>query len=100
MVQTGMGMIQCRKRDLAVGSKATLCIRPEFIRITSRDQAEGQNVMQGIIESLEFVGEVYEAEIIVGQERLLARIEPDVKLRQGEQVSFTLDPDYCMLLSV
>jgi iron(III) transport system ATP-binding protein len=56
--------------------------------------------MQGIIESLEFVGEVYEAEIIVGQERLLARIEPDVKLRQGEQVSFTLDPDYCMLLSV
>jgi len=100
MVQTGMGVIQCRKRDLAVGSKATLCIRPEFIRITSRDHAEGQNVMQGIIESLEFVGEVYEAEIIVGQERLLARIEPDVKLRQGEQVSFTLDPDYCMLLSV
>ncbi|MDS1138852.1 ABC transporter ATP-binding protein [Pusillimonas sp. SM2304] len=99
LVQTGMGVIQCLKRDLAAGSKATLCIRPEFIRITGQARSEGQNIVQGVVESLEFVGEVYEADIRIGQERLLARIDPDVTLHQGDEVSISLDPNHCLLLS-
>jgi len=99
IVQTGMGLIQCQARDLAAGSKATLCIRPEFIRITSKDRGEGQNIIQGKIEALEFVGEVYEADIRIGQERLLARIDPDIDMAQGEEVSISLNPAHCLLLS-
>src|SRR3546814_3599961 len=51
------------------------CIRPEFIRITGQDAGAGQNVISGSIESLEFIGEVYEAQIRIGEERLLARID-------------------------
>lgn len=99
VVQTGIGLIHCQGRDLAVGSLATLCIRPEFIRINSRDRGTGQNVIQGKIASLEFVGEVYEAEIHIGKEHLLARIDPDIDMQVGDEVSISLNPAHCLLLS-
>jgi len=43
--------------------------------------------------------EVYEAEIRVGAELLLARIDPDVDIRQGAAVRMRLDPRQCLLLS-
>lgn len=99
MVDSGLGAINCQYRDLAAGSKVTLCIRPEFVRITSGDMDAGQNVINGQVESLEFIGEVYEAEITVGNERLLARIDPDVKVKEGDAVSVGLDPAHCLLVS-
>jgi iron(III) transport system ATP-binding protein len=100
LVETRMGTIVCQARDLAAGSKATLCIRPEFIHITSRASAmDGRNALEGRIEALEFVGEVYEAEIDVAGERLLARIDPDVAVRHGDPVRMALDPHHCLLLS-
>jgi len=47
------------RRDLAVGSEATLCIRPEFIRI-AKGEAGGKNVVNGRVELLIFIGEAYE----------------------------------------
>jgi iron(III) transport system ATP-binding protein len=47
------------------------------------------NVVNGRIESLVFVGEAYEAEIRVGEELLLARIDPEAQLAEGDAVSFT-----------
>src|SRR5512141_469378 len=97
MVECGLGAIACQRRDVPAGSEATLCIRPEFIRIV-RGEAEAQgNLVNGRIESLVFVGEAYEAEIRVGEERLLAKIDPEAKLREGDAVSFTLAPAHCLL---
>ncbi|MFT0544993.1 ABC transporter ATP-binding protein [Allopusillimonas ginsengisoli] len=99
VVQCGLGSIQCQARDLAPGAEATLCIRPEFVRVTSHASNAGQNIVQGTVASLEFVGEVYEAEIQVGDEQLLARIDPDVQVKEGDTVSISLDPAHCLLLS-
>jgi iron(III) transport system ATP-binding protein len=100
IVDSGLGRIVCQHRDIPVGSEATLCIRPEFIRIVRGEQQAGGNLVNGRIESLVFVGEVYEAEIRVGGEQLLARIEPDEKLEVGDAVSFTLDPAHCLLVAI
>lgn len=99
IVETSMGTISCQRRDLPQGSRATLCIRPEFIHITGRSLEEGINTLEGSAQALEFVGEVYEAEISVGAERLLARIDPNVEAREGDRVRIHLDPQHCMLLS-
>jgi iron(III) transport system ATP-binding protein len=99
MVDCGLGTIACERRDLAVGSEATLCIRPEFIRI-AKGEAGGKNVVNGRVELLIFIGEAYEAEIRVGNELLLAKIDPDVKLEEGSAVSFSLDPAHCLLLAI
>jgi iron(III) transport system ATP-binding protein len=99
LVDCGLGTIACERRDLAVGSEVTLCLRPEFIRL-ARGAAGGHNVVNGRVESLVFIGEAYEAEIRVGNELLLAKIEPDAKLAEGAAVTFSLDPAHCLLLAI
>ena len=100
MVDCALGTIACQHRDVAIGSEATLCIRPEFIHVVGGEDKNGRNVVNGRIESLVFVGEAYEAEIRVGDEQLLARINPEAKLGEGDSVSFTLDPAHCLLVAV
>jgi iron(III) transport system ATP-binding protein len=99
VAETGLGAIHCRKRDLPDGSPATLCIRPEFVRVEAADTAATVNRLEGTVESLEFVGEVYEAQVKIGNERLLARIAPDLEVREGDTVVIALDPAHCLLLS-
>jgi iron(III) transport system ATP-binding protein len=99
LVECGLGTIACERRDVPTGSEVTLCIRPEFIRL-ARGAAGGANVVNGRVETLIFIGEAYEAEIRVGSELLLAKIEPDAQLEEGSAVSFTLDPAHCLLLSI
>jgi len=100
IVDSGLGTITCQHREIPVGGDATLCIRPEFIRIVRGEAPAAKNLVNGRIESLVFVGEAYEAEIRVGEEQLLAKIDPDAKLREGEAVSFTLDPVHCLLVAI
>jgi iron(III) transport system ATP-binding protein len=101
IVECGLGTIACEQRDIPVGSEATLCIRPEFIHIArSEDDLAGGNVVQGRIDSLVFVGEAFEVEIRTGKELLLAKILPDGELKEGDAVSFRLDPAHCLLVSV
>jgi len=99
MVDCGLGRIACQLRDIPEGSEATLCIRPEFIRVV-KGEGGGNNVVNGLVETLIFVGEAYEVEIRVGDELLLAKIDSDVTLKEGGAVNFSLDPEHCLLLSV
>jgi iron(III) transport system ATP-binding protein len=99
VVDSEIGRIACQHRNLAPGSAVTLCIRPEFIHIGQGRPAADDNVVSGTIESLAFVGEVYEAEIRVGEALLLARIDPEVDIEAGATVGFRLDPAHCLLVS-
>ncbi len=98
VVECGLGTIACARRDFPAGAEVTLCIRPEFIHVQGGAQA-GENAVSGRIESQVFVGEAYESEIRAGTELLLARIDPDAKLKTGDAVGFRLDPAHCLLVS-
>lgn len=100
VVECGMGTISCHLREIPIGSEATLCIRPEFLRIAERETADGANVLEGRVESLLFIGEAYEAEIRVGTEHLLARFDTDTNLAEGDPVTFRVDPAHCLLVSI
>lgn len=100
IVDSGLGTIACQSRDIPAGSEVTLCIRPEFIRIAKGAGAVGKNMVNGRVESLVFVGEAYETEIRAGNELLLAKIAPEVNLKEGDTVSFSLDPAHCLLVSI
>jgi iron(III) transport system ATP-binding protein len=98
IVDCGLGTIICWKQDVPLAGEVTLCIRPEFIRVVAGATA-GKNVFSGRVESAIFVGEAYEAEIRVGNELLLANLDSGENPRQGEALSFGLDPAHCLLLS-
>ncbi len=98
IVDCGLGTIICARRDIAVGAEATLCIRPEFIRV-ARGAASGENAVNGRVDSQVFVGEAYESEIRAGSELLLARLDPDAGFKVGDAVGFRLDPAHCLLVA-
>jgi iron(III) transport system ATP-binding protein len=100
IVDCGLGTIACERREIPIGSEATLCIRPEFLRIAQRETSDGANILDGRVESLVFIGEAYEAEIRIGTEQLLARIDTDTNLAEGEPVTLGVDPAHCLLVSL
>ena len=97
VVEGGLGTLRCQPRALATGSRATLCIRPEFVRIGA--DAAATNQVEGRVEALEFVGEVYEADIRVGEERVLARIDAGLGVREGDAVRLSVAPAHCLLVA-
>jgi iron(III) transport system ATP-binding protein len=99
LVECGLGRIACQQRDLPAGGEATLCIRPEFIHVARGEAPAGNNVVNGRIASLAFVGEAYEAEIRAGDALLLARVDPDAGLAEGDAVHFALAPEHCLLVA-
>jgi iron(III) transport system ATP-binding protein len=98
-VDCALGAFTCAPFDRPAGSAATLCLRPELIRVQGGGADGAPNTAQGTIESLEFVGEAWEAEIRVGGTRLLARTEPQIGLRTGDAVSVHVAPEHCLLVA-
>ena len=100
LVSTEMGSLRCRPvPDLAPGDEATLCLRPEFLRLRA-DAAHGAaNTIRGTVESLTFIGEAFEGEVRVGKTLLLTKTEADADLHTGDEVAFTVARDHCLLLA-
>jgi iron(III) transport system ATP-binding protein len=84
---------------MAVGDPVTLCIRPEFIKVMEGETGEGDNIFRGRVESLLFVGDAYEGEIIIADTRLIIRIEPTAIVEEGDDITLSFDPDHCFVLS-
>ncbi|MEO8857192.1 MAG: ABC transporter ATP-binding protein [Burkholderiaceae bacterium] len=98
LIDCALGSILCASSGHPLGSQVTLCLRPEFLRVEGGAN-QGPNVVHGQIESIEFVGEVNEAEIRVGDTLLLARTAPDADLSVGSQVNIKLAPEHCLLVA-
>ena len=100
IVQSSMGKIRCKKSDFPCGKEVTLCLRPEFIHPRKGViEATAANIIPGKIETLVFVGDVYETEIRCADMLVLARLEPDMELASGDQVFFEVNPNQCLLVA-
>ena len=100
IVHSSMGNIACQKSPHAsVGDEITLCIRPEYIKVIAGDTTEGTNIFRGRVESLLFVGDAYEGEIVIANTRLVIRIEPTTTVEEGDEVFLSFEPDHCFVLS-
>lgn len=100
IIDSSIGAITClRSPDTSPGNAVSVCIRPEFIKVMEKDTRESRNIFRGRVDSLVFVGEVYEGEIIIADTRLFIRIEPTLTIRAGEEIPLFLDPDHCFVLS-
>lgn len=98
-IECALGAIRCAASEHSPGSQVTLCLRPEFLQVQVGGAVQGANVVHGLIESIDFVGEVNEAEIRVGETLLLARTPADTELVVGSEVSIALAPEHCLLVA-
>jgi iron(III) transport system ATP-binding protein len=77
----------------------TVCVRPEFISVTTVAPGHEANVFRGSVASLVFVGDAYEGEIIIGDSRFITRVDPTAGFREGDEVFLYFAPDDCSVLS-
>jgi iron(III) transport system ATP-binding protein len=99
-VDCAIGSLFCRKQaDMKPGDKVTLCLRPEFIRLKRGDATQAQNVFNGQIQSLVFIGEAFEGEITIKDTQLFIKTEPDSDIKVRDTANFTVDPDHCLLVT-
>lgn len=99
VVDSAIGAIVCeKKKGRAVEGRVTVGIRPEFIQTFRTDPGRGENTFQGRIESLVFVGDVWEAEARVGDTLLVLRIDPTLPVAVGDVIFLHLNRRYCTLL--
>ena len=98
VVHSAIGRMNCRKANFRVGDAVTLCLRPEFITL-AKGKAGGANVVFGTIATMVFVGDAFEGEIRVGEQLLLARMEPETELAVGDAVGFQVSPAHCLLVA-
>lgn len=82
--------IRVHCRNPAVGATVEVLIRPENVRLVAPGESiQEENVLDGVVRQLSFVGGRTRVEAIVGEERLLAsRISArdDAAIQPGEQV--------------
>jgi len=100
IIDSSIGAISCPKSSTtSPGTEVSLCIRPEFITVMADDTPEKRNIFRGTVESLVFVGEAYEGEILIEDTRLFTKIEPTTRVEAGDEITLFLDPDHCFVLS-
>lgn len=99
IVESAIGPIACRKKsNAAPGSRLTVCVRPEFIKVVTTPPGDGPNIFRGKVASLVFVGEAYEGEISIGDTRLITEVEPTSGIREGDEVYIAFDADKCSMV--
>jgi len=99
VVNSSIGPIVCeKKKDYPVGGKVTVGIRPEFITTCRDNPGNGENIFRGKIESLVFVGDVWEAEVRIEDTLLVLRIDPTLPIAMGDDIFLHLNRRYCSLL--
>jgi iron(III) transport system ATP-binding protein len=100
IIDSSIGRITARSnREIPVGSKATVCVRPEFIRVGASDAGHSVNTFQGKARNLVFIGEAYEGEIRIKDTLLTTTIEPTARIEEGDNITVSFDPEHCFLLS-
>jgi len=98
IVDTPLGQISCHKRSFDPDDELVLCLRPEFIAFDNKE-SEYVNQIPAVIEQMTFVGEVYETEVVVGDQRLMTKLDPETKYKEGDKVNLSIKAEHCLLVS-
>ena len=98
-IVTAIGPVSCRLEcGFAAGDSAAVAIRPEHIVLLDPTERSGANQFDGTIETVTFIGNLYDCRIAIGAERLRVQLPPSARLQSGAQVRLGFPPEHCLAL--
>ena len=100
-VKTPIGELRAvqKWRYEGVGREVLVAFRPEKVSIFTNGQpAGGDNVLRGEIKGFTFLGESTEFHLFVGAQKIVARGEPFLALKQGASVYLHIPVEDCLLI--
>ncbi len=99
-VQSPLGEIACKASpELPVGTRGTLCMRPEVFELVTDAPHQEQNLLRCTVKQLLFTGESYEAEVMIGDTQLSVTLSSFTDVRQEDVISLFADPERCRFIS-
>jgi iron(III) transport system ATP-binding protein len=97
-VESSIGPLCVSSMDqFAKGDAALISVRPEDIELCEK-RPEGINVLEGKVDFKVFLGEYMDYQIMIGDQRLLARVHPSFKVQVGGTVYVRLDVEKCITI--
>ena len=99
LIDTEIGVLRaCSVEAVRPGQSVILSIRPEDVRLSEKPLAEGQNVLQGVVDQKVFLGESLDWQLKVSGRTLLSRTHPTIYTRVGETVWAHIDAEKCVAM--
>jgi iron(III) transport system ATP-binding protein len=97
-VASEVGELKARALEvLRDGTKVVVSVRPEDIQL-SETSPQGENVLQGTVDTKVFLGESVDFQVKVKERLLLSRAHPSLGTRVGHPIYLSLDPEKCVAL--
>ena len=84
--------------DVYEGDSVSLFFRPENIKVKKTLKGKEENIIEGKIKTLLYLGDHIDCHIEVGSATIRAQIPAQENLRVNEEVFIQIDPNYCMSL--
>ena len=79
--------------DSKGGDEVLIFARPEDISISRERPEVKDNVLKGIVNTLIFLGEMIDCQILVGSQIIRVRLHPKSKLKEKDVVYLAIDPE-------
>lgn len=100
-VSTQLGELQATQkwRQDRLGKEVLIAFRPEEVAILAETPPrDKENVLTGEIQGFTYLGESTEFHIIVGNQKIQAKCDPDLSLKKGATVHLHIATEDCLLI--
>jgi iron(III) transport system ATP-binding protein len=95
-VETPSGMLKCVLPDgIIAGESVVVVIRPEDVNLNDGAPGENENVLQGKIEAIVYMGDALECQVAVGNKQIRLKLHPSSPVARGDAVRLRLPAASC-----
>ena len=87
---------------MRLGDAVTVVIRPEDVHLAANAEtigAAGDNMIEGEVRELQFLGEAIDAQVALGDFVLRLKLHPSSGVRTGETIRLAIPVDRCRALA-
>ncbi|HEY6199984.1 MAG TPA: ABC transporter ATP-binding protein [Candidatus Binatia bacterium] len=95
-VETSSGVIKCELPDgAAAGDEVIVVIRPEDVTLNDGAAGADENMLEGKIEAIVFMGDALECQVAVGAKHIRLKLHPSSGVAKGSTVRLKLPAASC-----
>jgi ABC-type sugar transport system ATPase subunit len=100
VVETAFGALKCHLANgIKQGDAVTIAVRPEDVLLSAEAGPGADNVVEGEIATVVFLGESQECLVRLGQSVVRFKVHPTTSVARGQAVKLSLTPDKCRALA-
>lgn len=98
-VETPSGSLKCiLPEGAAPGEGVVIVIRPEDVKLAIGPFAQEENVLEGKVEAVIFMGDTLECQVMVGTKMMRIKLHPSSLVARGETIRLELPAERCRAL--